>query len=101
MAAELALHPPRPRCQTWLQRQFAGEPTARSIASVLRCYFRLECLRVEALALQIIETLPPTLHRLTIDLDDDMSRVRPAAGEWSTVEIVGHLIDKTKSWGER
>ncbi len=56
---------------------------------------------MEELALQIIETLPLSLHRLTADLSDEQLRRRPAPGEWSIVEITGHLVDKTEVWGER
>jgi len=56
---------------------------------------------VEELALQIIETLPLSLRRLTADLSEEQLRRRPAAGEWSIAEITGHLIDKTEVWGER
>ncbi|HZQ38122.1 MAG TPA: DinB family protein, partial [Dehalococcoidia bacterium] len=56
---------------------------------------------MEELALQIIESLPVTLRRLTADLSDARLRRRPASGGWSIVEITGHLIDKTEVWGER
>lgn len=56
---------------------------------------------MEELAIRIIETTPAAVRRLTLDLTDDEWRVRPAPGEWSAVEIVGHLIDKTEAWGER
>ncbi len=56
---------------------------------------------MEELALQIIEALPVTLRRLTADLSEEQLHRRPAPGEWSIAEIVGHLIDKTEVWGER
>lgn len=56
---------------------------------------------MEDLALQIIEALPVTLRRLTADLSEAQVHERPAPGEWSIVEITGHLIDKTEVWGER
>lgn len=56
---------------------------------------------MEELALRIIDNLPATLRRLSADLTPAELTARPAAGEWSFVEIVGHLIDKTEAWGER
>jgi hypothetical protein len=56
---------------------------------------------VEELALQIIEALPTSLRRLTADLTEEQLHRRPAPGQWSIVEITGHLIDKTEVWGER
>ncbi|HZU76835.1 MAG TPA: DinB family protein [Dehalococcoidia bacterium] len=55
----------------------------------------------EPLAISIIDSLPAALRRLTADLVDEELRFRPAPGEWSIVEIVGHLIDKTEAWGGR
>jgi DinB superfamily len=34
-------------------------------------------------------------------VDDDRLRRRPAMGEWSAVEVVGHLVDKMQFWSER
>jgi hypothetical protein len=56
---------------------------------------------MEALAVRIIDGTPAALHRLTDDLTPEQCRALPAAGEWSIVEIAGHLIDKTEVWGER
>ena len=56
---------------------------------------------VEYLALQIIASLPGSIRRLTADLSDEQMHRRPSETEWSVVEIVGHLIDKTEAWGER
>jgi hypothetical protein len=56
---------------------------------------------MEPLAVQIVESTPATIRRLTSELTDAQAHFRPAPGEWSIVEIVGHLIDKTESWGER
>lgn len=56
---------------------------------------------MEELALRIVTATPPTIRRLTADLSTDETHLRPAVGEWSIVEIIGHLIDKTEVWGER
>jgi len=56
---------------------------------------------MEELALRIIDGLPATIRRLSLDLTPAALAARPAVDEWSFVEIVGHLIDKTEAWGER
>jgi hypothetical protein len=33
--------------------------------------------------------------------DEHAIRYRPAAGEWSAVEVVGHMIDKMQIWAGR
>lgn len=45
---------------------------------------------------ELIDSLrktPVLLAALLAGVDDERARVRPAEGEWSTVEVVGHLID--------
>lgn len=56
---------------------------------------------MEELALRIIEGAPATLRRLAFDLTPAQAAAHPAEGEWSIVEIVGHLVDKTEVWGDR
>lgn len=40
-----------------------------------------------------LSKLPILLPVVLADVDDENMRVRPAAGEWSTVEVIGHLVD--------
>jgi hypothetical protein len=44
----------------------------------------------------------PTIFRSVLFLSDDHAiRHRPAASEWSAVEVVGHMIDKMQIWASR
>ena len=44
----------------------------------------------------------PTVFRRALFLNDDHAiRHRPAAGEWSALEVVGHIIDKMQIWTSR
>ncbi len=44
----------------------------------------------------------PSVFGLALLLSDDRAiRHRPAAGEWSAVEVVGHMIDKIQIWTSR
>ena len=44
----------------------------------------------------------PTIFRNALLLGDDHAiRHRPAASEWSAVEVVGHMIDKMQMWASR
>src|SRR6266487_2186293 len=43
----------------------------------------------------------PAVFRRALLRDDDAIRHRPAAGEWSAVEVVGHMIDKMQIWTGR
>ena len=44
----------------------------------------------------------PVTFREALFLDDDRAiRHRPAAGEWSAIEVVGHMIDKIQNWSRR
>jgi hypothetical protein len=46
--------------------------------------------------------LPATLDALLSDVDDALWRARPAAGEWSPVEIICHLRDEeSEDFGAR
>lgn len=40
----------------------------------------------------------PALFRMALLRDDHAIRHRPAAGEWSAIEVVGHMIDKMGIW---
>jgi hypothetical protein len=45
---------------------------------------------------ELIDSLrktPVLLNALLAEVDDETARMRPADGEWSTVEVVGHLVD--------
>ena len=45
---------------------------------------------------ELIDSLrktPVLLSGLLTGVDDERARERPAEGEWSTVEVVGHLVD--------
>lgn len=53
----------------------------------------------EQLAVQIREI--PNVFRMALLSDDHAIRHRPAAGEWSAVEVVGHVIDKMQMWTSR
>src|SRR5207248_4522857 len=53
----------------------------------------------EQWAVQIREV--PTVFRMALLSDDHAIRHRPAAGEWSAVEVVGHMIDKMQIWTSR
>jgi len=44
----------------------------------------------------------PTVFRMALLLSDDHAiRHRPAAGQWSVVEVVGHMIDTMQHWASR
>ena len=43
----------------------------------------------------------PTTFRMALLNDDHAIRHRPAAGEWSAIEVVGHMIDKMQIWTSR
>jgi hypothetical protein len=43
----------------------------------------------------------PAVFRRALLRDDDAIRHRPAAGEWSAVEVVGHMIDTMQIWTSR
>lgn len=53
---------------------------------------------------ELIDSLrkaPLLLTGLLAGVDDERARVRPAEGEWSTVEVVGHLVDAERRAIER
>jgi uncharacterized damage-inducible protein DinB len=44
----------------------------------------------------------PIVFQQALRKDDDQAiRQRPAAGEWSAIEVVGHMIDKMYHWSNR
>ena len=53
----------------------------------------------EQWAVQIREI--PTVFRMALLSDEHAIRHRPAAGEWSAIEVVGHMIDKMQIWAGR
>ncbi|HET9661751.1 MAG TPA: DinB family protein [Thermomicrobiales bacterium] len=45
---------------------------------------------------ELIDSLrktPVLLAALLVGVDDELARARPGENEWSTVEVIGHLID--------
>src|SRR6266568_8859738 len=53
----------------------------------------------EQWATQIREV--PATFRMALLNDEHAIRHRPAAGEWSAVEVLGHMIDKMQIWTSR
>jgi hypothetical protein len=53
----------------------------------------------EQWAVQIREI--PVVFRRALLSDDHAIRHRPVAGEWSAIEVAGHMIDKTQIWLSR
>ena len=53
----------------------------------------------ERLAAQIRQI--PAEFRIAITDDDQAMRHRPAQGEWSAIEVLGHMIDKMWIWAGR
>lgn len=43
----------------------------------------------------------PAIFRMALRSDDHAIRHRPAAGAWSAIEVVGHMIDKMGIWNSR
>ena len=43
----------------------------------------------------------PAVFRMALLSDENAIRHRPAAGEWSAIEVVGHMIDKMWIWTGR
>ena len=43
----------------------------------------------------------PAVFRKELLSDENAIRYRPAAGEWSAIEVVGHMIDKMQIWISR
>lgn len=45
--------------------------------------------------------IPTTFGKTLLRSDDRAIRHRPSVGEWSAVEVLGHMIDKMQHWSER
>jgi hypothetical protein len=45
--------------------------------------------------------IPNAFHKALRTGDDRAIRHRPAAGEWSAIEVLGHMIDKMSHWSNR
>jgi hypothetical protein len=48
-----------------------------------------------------LRAVPGDFRTAIAGVDDHTLRHRPAAGEWSAIEVVGHLVDKMGLWRER
>ena len=46
-------------------------------------------------------TIPAQFQEAIASVSEDVLQHRPGEGEWSAVEIVDHMVDKTRLWGER
>ncbi len=43
----------------------------------------------------------PDIFRNALREDEPAIRYRPAPGEWSAIEVVGHMVDKMRHWSRR
>ncbi|GHO47062.1 hypothetical protein KSX_52250 [Ktedonospora formicarum] len=88
------------------QAAFAFAETTRCILSYertfLRPVFEGESRNAEQIqwAAQLRE-IPQTFRNALRAGDEQIFRHRPAAGEWSAIEVVGHMIDKMSHWSRR
>ena len=48
-----------------------------------------------------IREIPDIFRRVLLLDSDDAIRHRPMEGEWSAIEVVGHMIDKMQIWASR
>ena len=48
-----------------------------------------------------LREIPTVFQMALLPKDDNAIRHRPAEGEWSAVEVVGHMIDKMQIWASR
>lgn len=48
-----------------------------------------------------LRAAPAEVHAAVLTLDERALRHRPTAGEWSAIEVLGHLIDKMQAWTTR
>lgn len=48
-----------------------------------------------------LREIPATFRKALLLHDDRAIRHRPAAGEWSAIEVPGHMIDKMQNWSRR
>ncbi len=48
-----------------------------------------------------IREIPAVFRTALLSKNDDAIRHRPGEGEWSAIEVVGHMIDKMQNWASR
>jgi len=48
-----------------------------------------------------LREIPATFRNALLLQDDRAIRHRPAAGEWSAIEVLGHMSDKMQNWSRR
>jgi DinB superfamily len=48
-----------------------------------------------------LRKIPITFQHALRTADDRAIRHRPAVGEWSAIEVLGHMIDKMSHWSNR
>jgi len=48
-----------------------------------------------------LRAVPAEFQAAVISLDDRALRHRPGDGEWSAIEVLGHIIDKMNAWSSR
>ena len=48
-----------------------------------------------------LRQIPTTFRKALLIHDDRAIRHRPAPGEWSAIEVLGHMIDKMQNWSRR
>jgi uncharacterized damage-inducible protein DinB len=48
-----------------------------------------------------LRAVPAEFRAAVVSLDDRALRQRPAEGEWSAIEVLGHIIDKMDAWTNR
>jgi hypothetical protein len=52
-------------------------------------------------SIEMLEAFPAELKRQLQGVSDAALRFRPAAGEWSAIELIGHIIDVGALWPGR
>lgn len=48
-----------------------------------------------------LREIPVTFRAALLLHDDHAIRHRPAPGEWSAIEVLGHMVDKMRNWASR
>ena len=48
-----------------------------------------------------LRELPGTFREALLAKDERVNRYRPAPGEWSAIEVAGHMVDKMFHWSQR
>src|SRR5215831_7973408 len=48
-----------------------------------------------------IREIPTAFRKALLSNNEDAIRHRPVEGEWSAIEVVGHMIDKMHIWASR